>query len=155
MVVPESENIPRCIELKIDGHPKNIAPTRRAVESFALACGFDESAQGEIGLCVNEALANVLRHAYQGATGQPISIKLENMVDGIRIAIRDWGLGVNPLLQPRKEPDPLRPGGLGLFLLRQMMDEVHFQSQTDGMLLTMVRRKRESPPCRRQARDCG
>jgi anti-sigma regulatory factor (Ser/Thr protein kinase) len=152
---PTPAHSPRCIELKIDSYAENLTPTRRAVEAFALGCGFDETSQGEIGLCVNEALANVLRHAYGGATGRPIAIRLENMPDGIRIAVRDWGKGLNPMTLAPREQDPLRPGGIGLICLRELMDEIDFHPQTDGMMLTMIRRKQASRRRGRRTRDCG
>jgi anti-sigma regulatory factor (Ser/Thr protein kinase) len=60
----------------------------------------------------------------------------------VRITLRDWGTGVNPLAQPVRERDPMRPGGLGLVCLRQLLDDARFEPQPDGgMLLTMVKRK--------------
>ena len=107
--------------------------------------GFDETAVGEIGLVVNEALANVMRHAYGGAKDRPIQIDADP-IDGngsvIRIAIRDWGNGVNPTSLPEKEYDPLTPGGLGLICMRKLMDETSYTPQPDGgMLLTMTKSK--------------
>src|SRR4051812_49335945 len=60
------------IQLKITSDPANLAPVREAVEDLCERRGFDEIAVGEIGLCVNEALANVMRHAYDNATDRPI-----------------------------------------------------------------------------------
>jgi anti-sigma regulatory factor (Ser/Thr protein kinase) len=97
---------------------------------------------------VNEALANVIRHAYEGADGKPIRVLVEYCAaekDGpgeLRVTIRDWGNGVNPVELPAKPQDPLRPGGLGLVCLGKLMDDVAFAPQPDGgMLLTMVKRK--------------
>jgi serine/threonine-protein kinase RsbW len=146
---------PRRVELKIDSHPANLASTRRAIEAFGGGCGFDKSAIDDIGLCVNEALANVIRHAYKGATDRPIVIGAECNPDSITIRIRDWGTGIDPQTLPAKKPDPLTPGGLGMICLRQMMDEVVFTPQPGGgMLLTMTRRK-NSIKQREQARDVG
>jgi serine/threonine-protein kinase RsbW len=103
--------------------------------------GFDQKACDEIGLCVNEAMANVIRHAYNGATDKPIDISAEVADGQVRIAIRDWGKGVNPDDLPPKPPNPLNPGGLGLICMRQMMDEMRYTPQRDGMLLELIRRK--------------
>src|SRR5215212_368596 len=73
MTSPKPTN-PPALRLKITSDPATLASTRRAVEMFAAQCGFDETARGEIGLVINEALANVMRHAYQGATDQPIEV---------------------------------------------------------------------------------
>jgi anti-sigma regulatory factor (Ser/Thr protein kinase) len=95
---------------------------------------------------VNEALANIMRHAYGGAKDRPIQINADP-VDGsggnhIRIAIRDWGNGVNPASLPEKQYDPLTPGGLGLICMRKMMDETVYTPQPDGgMLVTMTKKR--------------
>jgi serine/threonine-protein kinase RsbW len=102
-------------------------------------------AEGEVhavGLCVNEALANVIRHAYNGALGRPIEVTARWASDGLVITIRDWGNGEIP--PPPRRRDPLEPGGLGLICLKELMDESIFQPQPDGMLLTLVKRKSKS-----------
>jgi serine/threonine-protein kinase RsbW len=138
-------SVARAVRLNINSDPATLAPARHAVEELALSGGFDAVACGEIALCVNEAIANVIRHAYDGATGRPIELSAELKDDAIHIRIRDWGNGVNPETLPAKPRDPLTPGGLGLICLRSMMDRVVFTPQPDGMLLEMSRaRKRRS-----------
>jgi anti-sigma regulatory factor (Ser/Thr protein kinase) len=127
-----------CLEETSD--PARLAPIRRAVEAFCTSCGFDEKAVGEVGLCVNEALANITRHAYGGAIDQPVRIDASFVQDMLEVTIRDWGNGKDPTLSPHKH-DPLTPGGLGMVCLQALMDEMTFQPQPDGMLLTMKRRK--------------
>jgi anti-sigma regulatory factor (Ser/Thr protein kinase) len=134
------------LELNVTSDPANLAPVRRACEEFAARCGLGERAVGEVGLCINEAMANVTRHAYRGAADRPVHVELARLADnggvGVRIVLRDWGCGVDPSKLPPKEPDPMRPGGLGMICLGQLMDEVHFRPQPDGgMLLTMVKKK--------------
>ena len=131
----------RQVKLKIDSHPANIAPVRKALEELGQRCGFDEQAVNDIGLCVNEALANVMRHAYCGCQDRPIEVKAECDESSMRIEMRDWGNGVDPSSLAPKKKDPLTPGGLGLICLCQMMDQVKYEPQGDGMLLTMVRSK--------------
>ncbi|HEV8604825.1 MAG TPA: ATP-binding protein [Tepidisphaeraceae bacterium] len=144
-MIPSRNNPkPPPLRLKTQSDPATLAQTRRAIEMFAAQCGFDETARGEIGLVINEALANVIRHAYQGATDQPIELSAQNTDEGICITIRDWGTGINPLELPPRKHDPLKPGGVGLICMRQMMDEVDYRKQPDGMLLTM-RRSRLRP----------
>jgi anti-sigma regulatory factor (Ser/Thr protein kinase) len=127
--------------LKITSDPADLAPTRRAIETFCTSCGFDEKAVGEVGLVVNEALANVMRHAYGGATDRPIRVDADFADDWLRIIIRDWGSGRDPSASPHVH-DPLTPGGLGMVCLGSLMDETTFDPQPDGMVLTMRRRKR-------------
>ncbi len=148
---------PRRVELKIDSHPANLASTRRAIESFGSSCGFDQNSLGEIGLVVNEALANVIRHAYGGATDRPIVVGAEHVPgsDAITITVRDWGCGINPETLPPKQRDPLTPGGLGMVCLHELMDEVTFAPQAGGGMLLTMSRRRNSRKTRQRARDVG
>src|SRR4051812_7845266 len=93
---------PRPIELKLVSDPATLAAARKQVEAFAAACGFRERAVGEIGLCVNEAMANVIRHAYAGRRDRPVHVGAR--FDGTRIivTIRDWGIGVDPSQLPQR-----------------------------------------------------
>jgi serine/threonine-protein kinase RsbW len=135
---------PAKLRLKIVSDPANLASVRQAIEGLCAGGGFDVKCCEEVGLCVNEALANVIRHAYKGATDRPIEVSAEVLDGSLFISIRDWGNGVNPQDLPLPPPNPLRPGGLGLICLKQMMDDVTFTPQRDGMLLEMARTKRRS-----------
>lgn len=138
---------PGELHLDLTSDPHMLATSRRDVEAFVAAHGFGEVAVGDIGLCVNEALANVIRHAYGGDHSKPIVVeaKLDPGIDGapLVITVRDWGDGRVPdLRRPPPDPSALTPGGLGLPCLKQLLDGVQFIPQPDGMLLKMIRRRR-------------
>lgn len=130
------------LDVTIESDPSKIGPVRRSVEGVATAIGMDERAASDLGLCVNEALANVMRHAYGGATDRPIAVSCHCHDDELIVTIRDWGNGVNPAELPPKPYDPLEPGGLGLICLKQMLTEVSYVPQPDGMLLVMKKRRK-------------
>jgi serine/threonine-protein kinase RsbW len=138
----ESDRAHKRLELRFDSDPANLAPAREAVERLAAAGGFDATSVGEIGLCLNEALANVMRHAYSGAVDRPIEVASWWEAGTLHVTIRDWGSGVNPQAQPEQEHNPLKPGGLGLICLRKLMDEMVFTPQRDGMHLAMKRTRK-------------
>jgi serine/threonine-protein kinase RsbW len=131
--------------MRFESDPANIGVARRAIEAFACGCGFDDRSSGEMGLCLNEALANIVRHAYHGAEDQPIALVLRCDGESLQVTIRDWGAGDDPEAGPEKAHNPLCPGGLGLICMREMMDQVLFSPQPDGMLLTMIRSKSRPP----------
>ncbi|HWB54866.1 MAG TPA: ATP-binding protein, partial [Tepidisphaeraceae bacterium] len=62
----------RRFEYRCDCDTAALAEARSAAEKFAADCGFDEKAVADVGLCVNEAMANIIRHAYAGDPGKPI-----------------------------------------------------------------------------------
>lgn len=106
-----------------------------------------QKAVEDVGLCVNEALANVIRHAYGGATDRPIEIDADCDDQRVRVRIRDWGAAFDPrsfgTAASSAKKDPLTPGGLGLICLRELMDDVTFEPQQPaGTLLTLIRSKR-------------
>jgi serine/threonine-protein kinase RsbW len=137
-----SSRPPRRVELRVESHPANLAQVRKTIERFAAEQGFDDRAVAEIGLVVNEAMANVIRHAYAGRTDRPVHLEAEADDGQLVIRLRDWGSGVDPTKQPSRERDPLTPGGVGMICLRQWMDNVTYTPQRDGMLMTMVRKKK-------------
>lgn len=140
MMTTAHASSPRQLDLTIDSHPRGLAEVRRKIEALCAACGAPREACDAVGLCVNEVLANVMRHAYQGKTDRPIVIHTRCIEHEVEVTIRDWGNGIDPADLPAREHDPLTPGGLGLICLRQLMDHTSFQRQPDGML-TVMRKK--------------
>lgn len=124
------ENVPRAIE---------------CVTEWALKAGFDERSLYQIQIAVDEACANVVDHAYEGS--EPGDIEVQCRLEGqtLMVRVRDWGQGFD--LACVAEPDleaPLEeriPGGLGLFLVKNVMDEVQFRCDPElGNELTMSKR---------------
>jgi serine/threonine-protein kinase RsbW len=136
-----SSNCPRAMNMDLTSEPKHIASVRKAVEAFAQLAGLGPGAIADLGLVVNEALANVIRHAYNGRAGEPISVSVDCDSSQVTVRIRDWGNGVNPAALPPREHDPATPGGLGLICLRTLVDRAEFTPQPDGMLLTISKRR--------------
>ena len=142
-----AEHVPRALlEFDIASDPVEIPAARKAVEQFAVETAkLDINAANDVGLCVNEALANIMRHAYDGRTDRKVRLTLDVIGDAsapaLRVAMRDWGNGVDPSTIPCPPYDPLTPGGVGLICLRTLLDEVVYTPQPDGMLTTMVRRR--------------
>lgn len=127
--------------VKTTSDTSQLAVVRRQVEAFCQDGGFDERAVGEIGLCVNEAMANIIRHAYRGRAGEPIEVTA-SITDGtLNVSLRDWGEGQPPGTLPTEKLDPMKPGGLGLICLGRLMDQVTFTPQPAGMLLELIRHR--------------
>ena len=133
------DETPLRLIMRFTSNPAALATVRKKIEEFSIQSGLDTPASEEVGLVVNEALANVIRHAYAGATDKPVQTTVEKHEDGVKIQIRDWGNGINPQNCPRRPHDPLTPGGLGLICMGQLMEQVKFEPQGDGMLLTLTR----------------
>jgi serine/threonine-protein kinase RsbW len=126
-------------ELQIPSDPARLREVRVALEEMARVAGFDETAVAEIGLCVNEALANIMRHAYRGDSTRPILIQAEFRPPELHVSIRDWGVQFDPDTVLCRPYNPEQPGGIGLLCLRQCMDRIEYVPQDQGMLLRMCR----------------
>ena len=132
------------LELKITSDPANLRQVRTQMEHFAQGAGWPPDICDAIGLAVNEALANVMRHGYGGARDRPIIVTAESVQGELRISIRDWAKPFDPAgLEPRHVGD-IRPGGLGLLCMQKLMDVVQYERLPDGMLLKLVKKARSA-----------
>lgn len=117
-----------------------LAPVRCMIVSFAERIGFDEVASGHIALAVDEALANVIRHGYAGRDDCRVWLHLWQQHDpaGLRIVIEDYAQQVDPELIRGRDLSDVRPGGLGVHLIRSTMNSVRFEKRREGgMRLTL------------------
>lgn len=114
---------------------------RAFVRERASAAGFVAPALGEIELAVTEAVSNVMRHAYGGDTSQEVT--LEVTVDDRELVIELVDQGSSPENLPKTMPDldDPGPGGYGLYLIREVMDEVRWSRQPRGNVLQLRRRR--------------
>lgn len=106
----------------------------------------DESIIPDLQLAVDEICSNAIRHGYGGQGGR-LEITVHAVPEGIQLVVRDWGKAFDPEAVSAPDLDaPLERrslGGLGLFLVRQLMDEVDFQFHEErGNSVTMVKRLR-------------
>ena len=120
-----------------------ICDVRRAGEKIALAIGFSAEKAAMIMLTIDEALANVIKHGYDGQKGRPIDVLIERVCPegrvGIRVLIRDSAKQVDPDTIKSRDLDDVRPGGLGVHLINSLMDEVVHRAAGQGMELEMVK----------------
>ncbi len=141
----------RGVELKVPSVTGSLPIVRAVVEKMALAQQADEKETAAIGLAIDEAVANVIKHGYEGQPDQPIVICIEAVENesGRRlvVTIRDFGRQVDPARIRGRSLDEVRPGGLGVHIMRSVMDEVEYSCpDCGGMLVRMVKRLGNSKP---------
>ena len=116
--------------------------------------GMDESETYAVELAIDEACTNIIEHAYEGENRGDIECTCESNAVSLTVVIRDHGKPFDPstVITPDLEADIDNRivGGLGVFLMKQLMDEIHFEPLGEsGNVLTMVKRKKggniESP----------
>ena len=125
----------------IDSAAPELAGFRKTMRSLLAEAGFDEKKSGEVVLAVDERLTNIIRHGYGCGPGR---IEVNTVFNGssLTISIKDFSIKFNPLHQPAPTLPPENPGGLGIFLMRELMDEVTYdEAFTGGNLLHLTKHK--------------
>ncbi len=146
----ESINEP-AVRREMFSQPRFLAATRALVGSVAQRIGFNEFQCGQISLAVDEALCNVITHGYDRRDDGKLWLNLWPLDNppGIQVVVEDLARQVDPCtIQPR-DLDDVRPGGLGVHIIREIMDEVTYERRRErGMRLTMIKHVRPSPKVR-------
>jgi anti-anti-sigma factor len=136
--------------LKISGRYDNIPLITEFVGEAARAAGLDEDAVFHCQMAVDEACTNVIEHAYGGNGKGDIEITCHVSPGKCVISILDTGLPFDPVSIPDRKPtadvDQIEPGGVGLHLMRKLMDEVTFHFSDQGTTLVMVKTGKPTTP---------
>lgn len=135
------------IKLELLSDPTYLCGARELVASISRRLGFEDMDCSKIALAVDEALCNIIRHGYDRAMDKPIWISLwpvqgdAHSPGGVRIVIEDEATQVDPVKMKSRDLDDVRPGGLGVHIIREVMDEAVYEKRSPrGMRLTMVKR---------------
>ncbi len=120
---------------------ESVSEVEEAADHMATEAGLDEDQRFHIGMAVREAAINAVLHGNEYDPERKIDVSLENTGKDLVFVIADEGHGFNP----DKVPDPLaaenllRGTGRGIFLIRSLMDEVHFRQLHPGTELTLIK----------------
>lgn len=137
------------IRLALPSHPRILSVVRSTVQQLAAVTGFSEDECRGIVLAVDEALANVIRHAYQNRHDEEIEITCRRLrgeggpadaPDGLEFVLVDRGSPADPAALKGRELEDVRPGGLGLHFIREIMDEVIYDALPDRNQWRLVKR---------------
>ncbi len=159
------------IELQIPCDPKYIGVARLVAAGVGAHSGLNADEIDDLKVAVSEACTNVIDHAFPDSekTDQPttISLRFTSSKTGLQVEVEDYGVGFDPDNLPKPElnepsvngglglylitqltdevlNEPSVNGGLGLYLITQLTDEVHIQSAPDsGTKIIMIKRVTE------------
>lgn len=132
------------VELKVPCKPEYVRTVRTLVAELADSVPLPPQAVEEVKIAASEAVANIVRHAYEGAAETaPVLIRCTRSHGRLTIEIIDRGIGFK--VPPPGEvpaPDISKEGGLGIMLMRNLMDSVDYWSQPN--LGTRIRMTKQS-----------
>lgn len=131
--------------LRLESDVERLADVRAFVRESATSLGASKRSVEDLVQAVDEASCNIMLHGYDGGPG-PIELDIERRGDAIAVRLVDRAKPFDPTEGP--DPNPFAPPrkvrrggmGVGIHLLRTMMDEVHHSRRPDGgNELTLVR----------------
>jgi serine/threonine-protein kinase RsbW len=119
-------------QLKLKSRTENLTKVRDFIYQNAAVVGFSDEAIDNIILAVDEACTNIIKHSYNLDPEGEIIIKLRYNGHKLAVELTDYGIS----FEPDKVPDPdlqkyyqqHKVGGLGMYLMKTLMDEVKYIS---------------------------
>ena len=126
------------VELRVPCKAEWVALARLSVAAVASRLHFSIDEIEDIKLAVAEACTNAIQHAHGSSY---IEIRCEALAEGLRISVRDFGYGTRPETIRSRDLEDERVGGLGVFLIRSLMDDVTYDVHPEqGTHLVMLKR---------------
>ncbi len=132
----------RLLEMRFAADPKRLKMVRDQVQQAASRLPCTKKLVSDLIIAVNEACMNIMEHAYKGDRSGEIVLEINNNGDEIEVVLTDFAEPVDfTAIQPR-DPEDIRPGGLGTFFIKEIMDECTYAHLQDigGNVLRMSKR---------------
>jgi serine/threonine-protein kinase RsbW len=133
---PASNGNARTVRLTIPAKPEYITLVRLALSGLSQLRPLDDETLGDLKLAVTEACSNSVRHAYRDGEGL-VDILFELHSDKLVIEVADDGSGFHPT--PHRDEDDFAEGGLGIAIIRAVVDELAIDSNGNGSRIRFVK----------------
>ena len=125
-------------KLQLPGKPQYVSTVRMVISSLANSAGFDVEAIEDMKVAVSEACTNVVCHGANGEDLYEVSFELSE--EQLSISVQDQGEGYDMNTYQEPNLDCPKEGGLGLFIIQTLMDEVEMTSEPgQGTKIRMVK----------------
>jgi serine/threonine-protein kinase RsbW len=119
--------------IHIESRTDRLIAVREFVSEAARSFGFNDEDISKIALAVDEACTNIIKHAYKFDPSRDIAVSIRGSNQSFQVIIQDSGLQFNPanVQTPdmREYMKHYRRGGLGMHLMKSLMDKVEYQIQ--------------------------
>lgn len=135
------------MRLELPSDPSLLCAVRGAVERLTESFGFSEEDCRAVTRAVDEALTNIIRHAYDGRADRPIEMYFRSVqrqddggvAQGLEVLLCDHGPEIEPEKMCGRALDDVKPGGLGLHFIQQSMDLVEYKRAEETNCLRLVK----------------
>jgi anti-sigma regulatory factor (Ser/Thr protein kinase) len=126
------------LRLDLPADARFLPMARRAMEEYLDEAGVVGDERADLVLALDEACANVIRHAFPGGSGR-ISMLVELSPVEVVVEVQDDGVGFDALA-PRPEPGLYDTSGRGLSIIRRLMTSVDVDSSAKGGTRVVMRK---------------
>lgn len=123
---------PLLFELTVPAQAGRLKLIRDTLRQAAADLDWPDDAAQDLVLAVDEACQNVVRHAYGGSGEGPLTVRATGDAARITVRLIDSAPTVDPATIRPRALDELRPGGLGTRLMRELVDEIAFETPGAG-----------------------
>ncbi len=122
------------MRVRVPARPDRLRLVRAAVEQAARFCQADQAWTSDLVMAVDEACQNVIRHAY-GARNESGDIVIDFVLDGgaLEVHLMDFAPPVDPEKVKSRDLGDVKPGGLGVHLIRSVCDDARFVTPPPGV----------------------
>ena len=136
---------PESFQLSIPSQTRYLNLVTGLAKRASLVAGMDDASAAKVSIAVDEAVTNVIVHAYHGEAHHQVDIELRFLPEALEIRIWNAGRGLKAnkviLPDPKEYLTHPRKGGLGLLLMTRFMDEIRFRNvgtRTECFMLKRV-----------------
>lgn len=119
----ETDITEQLFEIRFQAKPERLCLVRALVKRAAEVCGCNENLGEKLVLAVNEACMNVIQHAYKEDERGEIIMQIHNNDSQMLFRILDFAKPVDLARVESRDLDDVRPGGLGVHFIREIMDD--------------------------------
>lgn len=123
-------------DLRIDCDPVTLRAARASFRVFLESSQCPPDFIDRLVLAVDEACANVYRHAYRGASGE-LRLRARWVNGRLRVMLKDRGIPFDAAGLPDRDLGEIRPGGLGLPIIKRIFERVEYRPLRIGTLLIL------------------
>ena len=128
---------PLRFQITMTSNSRLLSVVRAAISELAAVQGFDDHQCRCITLAIDEALSNVIRHAYRNRCDQEIELICQVRSNCLEFAFIDRGEPADPARFCARPLDDKPGGGRGTHIIRQVMDEVRYERAPEGNRLCL------------------
>ena len=126
-------------KIEFSSHTGNLVLMRKWVRGFLDGYPLSDKERTLMVLGVDEACTNIIRHAYQLRDDQLIALSMEGLRKCVRMRLRDYGEQSTADAMRGRSVDTVKPGGLGLYLIRNAFDRVDYILKRRGTELVLTK----------------